>query len=200
VFVVACDQKAEQNGGGHVSWRSRFPVLVRRLPVWGRYRPPVAPLVPDDARAANVALREELDALDQILMPAFEAQERTAMVEQNRHRRLHLLVLFGGLLATVFSAAQASFTGVTWLGIVVAGVAATSAALSALMSRDCAMGEYVEARRRAEQLRSVYFRFLTSTEGAPAADGDGDAAADGVGQHRLQHLRTLFTAICHSEH
>jgi len=154
----------------------RFPALIGR--------PPVAPFdvasdtlldVTDKSRpltleAAAVRYRHlapALRELQSVVVPLYDECNTEALLEQNRHRRQQVLLLIGALLTTSFGSIQAALAGSVWPGIVVAIVAAATSAVSSVGRRSASLDRYLDFRRRAERLRSLYFRHLAgSIDGA----------------------------------
>jgi SMODS and SLOG-associating 2TM effector domain 3 len=166
--------------------RSKVPVVWRRFPILGRFRPSVGSLLPQDLETAYPLLGERIAFAREVIGPAFDAADGWSQIAQNRQRRQQVGVIASALLATVFAAAQASFTSAVWIGVVVAGLAAAGSAMTTFIRQDEALGDYVTQRRRAERLRSLCFTFLC---GAPAPGQDGDL--------ERHDLRVRVAEICH---
>lgn len=113
----------------------------------------------DAARRYPSLLQRMLDA-DRIVFRAFEACDVEAQEAQYRHRWFTILAIVGGLLTTVFGAAQAWLRTAMWPGLLVATLGAATSALTALARREGSLRAYLDARIRAERLRSLYFEYL----------------------------------------
>lgn len=138
----------------------RRPPVLRRLPRM-RWRdvspqPPVAP----DEYAKYPSLADDLAFLDAELVPTFVDLDRRAQREQNRFRRQHLLILVGGLATTMLGALQAALADAAWPGIAVAIVGAAVGSFTFVSRQRRSQSAYLHARLRAEQLRSLCFRYL----------------------------------------
>jgi hypothetical protein len=97
-------------------------------------------------------------------------------------------MIIGSLLATGFAAAQAAFPVAAWIGVVVATLAAATAAMTALIQQDGALHRYISERRKAERLRSLSFVFVSVQK------SKGESQAD-----QFHKLRSRVAAICHQK-
>jgi hypothetical protein len=150
-------------------WTGRW-VALSVFPRWP-FRPgPPDPLLDGAATQSYPTLAARARDLDAIVFPAFARQDSSALVEQNRYRWFEVLAIFGGLLTTVFGAAQAWLQSARWPGVVVATLAAATTALSTVARRQDARQHFLTARVRAERLRALYFETLTR----PVADPSGE--------------------------
>lgn len=176
------------------------PALVRRLPPF-RDRPPrpADPLTDTLRRQAveGTRLAEDVRAIDDVLVPGFQAADRLAIVAQNRwaRRELGLLVL-SGLLVVASSVQAALGSGQEWPGALVAALGGLSSVLAGTTKSTDARGAYLRARREAERLRSLAWTHLALFEPHDAgarqrilrrgvarirlqtAEGSGDTEAD----------------------
>jgi heme exporter protein D len=152
----------------------RFPALIGRpaaapfdaasdtlLDVTDQSRPLTLEAAADQYRHLAPALRE----LQAVVVPLYDECNTEALLEQNRHRRQQVLLLIGALITTSFGSIQAALAGSVWPGIVVAVVAAATSAVSSVGRRSASLDRYLEFRRRAERLRSLYFRYLAGSVG-----------------------------------
>lgn len=144
----------------------RRPALLRRLPL-GRPDPPRPPLSTEE-EAGFPALAAELALLRDELVPALLLAQREAERHQRRHRRQQAAMLALALLTAVGGAAQAAWASSPWPGIVTGLAAAGATVSTGYAFRRRSLPEFQRRRREAEELRTVYFRFLTGTlaEGA----------------------------------
>lgn len=138
---------------------SRGPALLRRLPRLWRSAGNVWVPVPKEEQAQYPALAADFAFLDKHLLPSFVELDRRAQHEQNRFRRQQLLILLGGAITTVLGATQAALDE-AWPGWLVAVTGAALGALTFVARRRDSLSRYLSARLRAEQLRSLYFRYL----------------------------------------
>jgi hypothetical protein len=144
-----------------VEWtRPVFPALFRRLPSLFR-RPGLQPIVSPDNRAQFKDLEDDLGFLDGALEAAFKQYDLEALRQQSRYRRQQLLLLAGGVAGAVVGALQAVFTRQVWLGAAVAALALVSVWYARAIQRNQSLRHYVDARTRAEGLRSLYFQYVT---------------------------------------
>lgn len=152
------------------------PAFLRRRPrvVWRP--PPPQPLVPDELRRASPDLEAEFATLERELVPTFTALDRDAMRAQNAFRLGQLVLILGGLTATVLGAVQAALGGgVLWVGLVQAVVAGALGAAVVYLQLGHTQREYLTKRVKAERLRGEYFQFLGRL--APYDEGDDTARA-----------------------
>ena len=140
------------------------PALFRRLPPL-RDRPadPGDPLnaITRDRVVEGTRAASDVAAIDAVLVPAFVAADRQAVVAQNRwaRREVGLLVLSG--LLVVASSTQAAFgPDEEWPSVLVAALGGLSSVLAGTMKSTDARGTYLRARREAERLRSLAWTHL----------------------------------------
>ncbi|GAB7040102.1 MULTISPECIES: DUF4231 domain-containing protein [Catenuloplanes] len=139
----------------------RRPALFRRLP-WGRADPPRAPLSIAD-EAAYPALAAELALLRAELVPALLRAQQDAERHQRRHRRQRVLLPALAVLTAAGGAAQAAWATSPWPGIVTGLAGAGATVFTGYAVRRRSLRDFQHCRRRAEALRTIYFRFLTGT-------------------------------------
>ena len=161
----------------HGSVRCRVGHVVGRR---RQSRPFTLDAAADEYRHLAPALRD----LQAVVVPLYDECNTEALLEQNRHRRQQVLLLIGALLTTSFGSIQAALTGSVWPGIVVAIVAAATSAVSSVGRRSASLDRYLEFRRRAERLRSLYFRHL-----AGSIDGAEPRASRATLQEQAVSLR-----------
>ena len=87
-------------------------------------------------------------------------------------------MIIGAALATVFGAVQAGWPDARWPGIVLAVFAALTTAVANQQRQARPMLDYLTERARAEELRSLYYRFLS-----------------GIGNQNRQTLEQAVAAI-----
>jgi hypothetical protein len=142
--------------------RRRVPALLRRLPIVNG--PVETPIVPTEATTRFPELREDLDFLDEWLVPRFIECDLTAQRQQNRHRRQQLLLVAAGSLGAVLGAVQAALADDKWPALLVSLVAVLSAVFAQQVQHGHALPRYLDERARAERLRSVYFQYVVRVE------------------------------------
>jgi len=118
------------------------------------------PVVPTD-RTAYEMLDEDLALWDDGLDGRFRALDHQAQRLQNRFWLLSLVLIFGSVAATILGAVHAAIGGGNvWLaafGAVLSGLLAGVAVL--IRDRRSQQG-YLNARLKAERMKSEYFLFL----------------------------------------
>src|SRR4051812_9044194 len=93
------------------------PAVLRRLPILNR---PATPSIVDaQARELFPSLRDDLDFLEDALVPDFVECDLAAQREQNRHRRQQLLLVAAGSVGAILGAVQAALENATWPGLLV---------------------------------------------------------------------------------
>lgn len=150
------------------------PTLFRRLPSFVARIPPDAQrhIMPPAEQAQYPQFEADFKLLDEHLIPVFLELDADALRAQNGFRMEQLILIGGGLLATVLGALHMAFglgetadagtgapvTGLwAWLG---AGVSAVVAMVTA-RARDLRNQDvYRTNRLKAELLRGEYFLFL----------------------------------------
>ena len=152
--------------------RKRIPW---RLP-FGAVPVPAAP-VSADQRAGFPALRERFTDLDDIVVPEFVDHDAKALIAQRRHRRFQLVLIVGAALTSIFGALQGTVGGSEALGIVVAVLGLSTSFVIARQRKNRPLSRHLAERAKAEELRSLYFRYLSGTG---PSDADGLRAEVGV--------------------
>lgn len=140
-------------------------LLFKRLPLTSR---PSAGIVEREPEFDLPVLSGRLDTLERVVAPEFERLDQESLREQIRHRRLELLALLLAALMSIFGAVQA--TGANWTGAVIAGVGLVAAAVTRYTMQSAPMSKYLDSRARAEELRSLYFRYLGGVDGDDEAE------------------------------
>ena len=134
--------------------------VLRRVPRLWEGDTTVMPPVPVEDHKRYPTLADDFTFLHEELVPAFLELDRRARREQNRFRRQQLLIFVGGSATTVLGAVQAALSDVAWPGFLVAVTGAAVGALTFVARQRGSHRTYLHARLRAEQLRSLYFRYL----------------------------------------
>ncbi len=167
---------SSQGGGG---FRRRMPVWIQEMPRFGRFRPnepdPNYTLLDPDLleevlQGVPIAVRQEIyediDFLEYEVMRLFRERDHRAKVEQNRYRRQQLNFLMLSIVATLVGSVQLITLGsqpdiMPFFAFLETIIALFTAFLAALGGREPPQEQWMLNRRRAEQLRREYFRFLT---------------------------------------
>ncbi|HET9612210.1 MAG TPA: SLATT domain-containing protein [Acidimicrobiales bacterium] len=153
--------------------RRRRRSAVRSVLPRVRYRPEPPPVPVSSAQAREwPLLLDRVAEAEAVVYPAFAQCDVEARLEQNRHRWFTVLALAGSFLTTVFGALQAWLQSAVWPGVVVATLGGASSMLTTVARRQGALRSFLDARTRAERLRSLYFAHLARS---PATDHDAAA-------------------------
>lgn len=153
--------------------------LFKQVPI--KHNPKSWPPFPDEKKGAYPALADRFDVLDIEVLPAFLEFDAAASRAQTRYRRYRLALMIGAALTTVAGALLAAVGGATWPGLIVAVLGLATTGISNQYQRDQPLARYLSSRAKAEQLRSLYFRYLSGI---------------GVGDQRA--LETQVVEITHS--
>jgi hypothetical protein len=137
--------------------------LFKQLPI-GR-SPSSCPPFPDAEKASYPALADRFATVDSEVLPAFLESDAVATAAQIRYRRFRLTLIVGAGLTTIAGALLAALGGAIWPGLVVAVLGLATTAIANLFRRDQPFERYLTSRAQAEQLRSVYFRYLSGVDG-----------------------------------
>lgn len=174
--VPAPEQKPADQGSKTA--RKSGAAWIRDLPQFGSFRPaepdPDFHLI-DRERLADVLrgyspdviarIERDLKDADAEIMDLFRDRDHKAAYNQNRYRKFQLFYIALAGLATAIGALQAytlsSSPAISpWFGFAETLVALVVVFLSALVSREPPMQQWLSNRRRAEQMRREYFRYL----------------------------------------
>lgn len=113
-------------------------------------------------RAAYPALGEHIDDLESIITPEFDRADRAAIDTQARLKQNRLIEMAGGALVAVFALVRLGVGDrAQWAGGAAAIVAGATGVI-AIAGRRHGLDQWLDSRRIAEELRSLYFRWLTS--------------------------------------
>jgi hypothetical protein len=137
--------------------------LFKQLPI--RHSPGSWPPFPDEQKASYPALADRFATVDSEVLPAFLESDADASAAQIRYRRFRLTLIVGAGLTTIAGALLAALGGATWPGLVVAVLGLATTAVANLFRRDQPLERYLTSRGKAEQLRSIYFRYLSGVDG-----------------------------------
>ncbi len=153
------------------SARQRFAVLslLPRL----HYRPGPPPVPVSSAQARDwPLLQQRVVEAETLVFPTFARCDIAARQEQNRHRWFTLLAIVFSFLTTVFGAMQAWLRADVWPGVVVATLGGLTSVLTSMARRQGTLHNFLDARTRAERLRSLYFTHMGRPPSAdPAVTG-----------------------------
>ncbi|MEM9950086.1 MAG: DUF4231 domain-containing protein [Chloroflexota bacterium] len=121
-------------------------------------------------------LKEDMDVLNEELMPLFLKVDYRAKRNQNQYRQYQVNYFLLATAATVIGSFQVAALQVAQEWILVLGLLETVIALlttyiATRRGNRQPLPEWLEKRRHAEQLRREYFRFLTDAEPYNLIDG-----------------------------
>ncbi len=130
----------------------------------------VSPLGDPDAvaraRADHPGLAPIIDDLEQVITPPFDAADHQAITTQRTVKRTRLVEMTGGAIVAVLAITQLVKETDDWirgLGVATASIAAITA-IAAGRGRGQSLEDWLDNRRIAEELRSLYFLALTSND------------------------------------
>lgn len=112
-------------------------------------------------------IKADLATAERELMPLFRELDHNAAYNQNRYRKFQIFYIVLAGLATMFGAFQAytiaSNPGISpWFGFGETLVALLTVFVAAVSAPKPPLQNWITNRRRAEQLRREYFRFITN--------------------------------------
>lgn len=117
-----------------------------------------------NAKAQYPALAERIDDLERIVTPEFDRTDRKAIETQSRLKRARLIEIAGGALVALFALVRLGFgDDAQWAGVVAAVIAAGTGVI-AVAGRQHGLESWLDNRRVAEELRSLYFSSLIDTD------------------------------------
>ena len=149
--------------GSNRSSRKKTLKLFKQLPIGSRTSS--WPPFPDDAKAAYPALADRFAVLDSEVLPSFLELDSEATTAQISYRRFRLTLMVGAGLTAIAGALLAALGGATWPGLVVAVLGLGTTGIANAYRRDQPLERYLTSRAKAEQLRSMYFRYLSGVDG-----------------------------------
>jgi Protein of unknown function (DUF4231) len=136
------------------------PILFQRFPTW-RWQPREnEQIIPPAEQAAFPDLAQDLQTLEEQLMPQFRELDNKALRSQNAFRWEQVILIGGGILVTTMGAVNATFKELSWPGVVQAMLASALAAVALYARSLKAQDRYFTNRLKAEALRGEYFLFL----------------------------------------
>lgn len=135
---------------------------------------PVSPLGDADAVAATTRrfpdLADDIADLEAIVTPEFDRADRAAIANQAGLKRNRLIELTGGVITAILAIIRLGLgDDARWAGAAAATVAAATGVV-ALAGRNHGLDQWLDHRRVAEELRSLYFRWLVSDAEADATE------------------------------
>lgn len=160
----------------------RPPALLARLPK-ARWRPGEDwPVVPAE-RFEFTTIDAELALWDRDLEKRFRPLDHEAQRLQNRFLLLNLVLIFGSVAATVLGAVQAAIGGGNiWLAVFGALLSGLLVGVAVLVRDRRAQRGYLNARLKAERMKSEYFLFLAGGGDYASAQDPARALADGFAE------------------
>ena len=149
-------------------------------------RPEVSPLG-DHAAVSTVkqrypTLAEHIDDVEAIVTPEFDRADRAAIDTQARIKQNRLIEMGGGLLVVVFALIRLGVGDRAQWAAAVAAIIAAGTGVVSVAGRRHGLEQWLDNRRIAEELRSLYFRWLVSGAELPV-------------QERRRKLRSEVTRI-----
>lgn len=125
-------------------------------------------LIPPAERSKYTAFADDFETLERELMPQFRELDNEALLRQNWHRWMYVILIFGGTLVTILGIVQLAYMNIAGIGIAGAIVAALLGVATSASQAFHHQERYLNARLAAERLRSEYFLFLGHVD--PYAD------------------------------
>ena len=161
------------------------PALFRRVP---QLRAPSSdPLLGPEVADEFPALGSDIDVLNEALFPHFEKLDRAALKSQNGFRLSQVVLIIGGLIATLLGAVQAALPTSAWAGIVEVSLVLVLGVLFVVSGRLSFQEDYLDRRLKAERLRAECFFFLARVGGYSTLD---DAGSRDLLKQRVNLIKT----------
>jgi hypothetical protein len=149
--------------------RLKLPALVRRFPAVP-FEAASLPVLPVDVPGTGSPLEGDAQMVRDVLEPAFEVADTTALRAQNRFRLMQVVVIGLGALAATFGAVQSGLgDDAHWPGAVQAIAAGIAGTVALRRASYRAQRVYLDQRLCAERLRGEAF-LLLGRVGYPADD------------------------------
>jgi len=170
------------------------PALLARFPkpFWWRPDPRSPwpgdwPVVPNGAEAEYPLLAPDLQLWQEQLEQPFRRLDHQAQLLQHQFWRQRTTLILGGLIATTLGALQTAYGGGNqYIAATQAVVTGLLTGVAALVSGRRSQQGYLDARLRAERIKSEFFLYLAGVDDYSAAD-------------RQQRLRYAVEDILHAE-
>lgn len=131
-----------------------------------------SPPIPDAAIDEFGVLGPDINALKEVLFEDFQRLDIAALKSQNGFRFAQLLLIVGGLVATLLGSIQAALPHSNWAGILEACVVAALGAVFSLSGQLNFKGDYLDQRLKAERLRAECFFYVARVGEYGALDAD----------------------------
>jgi len=149
--------------------RLKLPALARRFPAVP-FSAASLPVLPAEVPGTGSPLEADAQGVRELLEPAFELADTTALRAQNRFRLMQVVVIGLGALAAIFGAVQSGVgDDAHWPGAVQAVAAGIAGTVVLRRASYRAQRVYLDQRLSAERLRGEAFLFLGRV-GYPADD------------------------------
>lgn len=173
------DAPAAVTTQGRVDFRKRLPVWVQELPQFGTFQPSepdpnyqllskeaLEEVLQDIPESVKKEIFEDIDFMEYELLRLFRERDHAAKFNQNRYRRQQIYFLTLAVAATLIGSLQVvalnnSPEVMPLFAFLETLVALLTAFLAAVGGREPPQERWLSNRRRAEQMRREYFRFLT---------------------------------------
>jgi hypothetical protein len=182
--AVPPDKKPEEKQApvttqGRVDFRKRLPVWIQELPQFGKFQPAepdpnyqllnkkdLEELLKDMPEQVRKEIFDDIDFMDYELLRLFRGRDHQAKFNQNRYRRRQILFLVLAVAATLIGSFQVVALNTSpdimpLFAFLETLVALLTAFLASIGGRLSPQELWLTNRRRAEQMRREYFRYLT---------------------------------------
>jgi hypothetical protein len=164
---------------GRADFRKRLPVWVQDLPQFATFYPAepdpeyqllsrqeIEALIKDAPEPVRKEILEDLDFMDYEVLRLFRQRDHQAKYNQNRYRRRQIFFLALAVSATLIGSIQVIALSsnpsiMPLFAFLETLVALVTAFLAAIGGRESPQELWLTHRRRAEQMRREYFRYLT---------------------------------------
>jgi hypothetical protein len=164
---------------GRVDFRKRLPVWVQELPQFGSFKPAepdpnyqllsrqqVQEVLKDLPEEVVKEITDDMDFMEYEVLRLFRERDHTAKFNQNRYRRQQIFFLTLAVAATLIGSLQVVALNsnpevMPLFAFLETLVALLTAFLAAVGGREPPQERWLNNRRRAEQMRREYFRYLT---------------------------------------
>ena len=141
-------------------------------------------------RETSPSLGPVIDDLEDLVAPEFVEADAAAVVARQTMSRHRMVDLAGGSLVTALGLGRLGFgDGAQWCSAA-AGLVAATVSASAMSQRGSQLDKWLDHRRVAEELRSLYFRHLVESatmDGAARRRAIGDDVGVLVGSTKQRH-------------
>jgi hypothetical protein len=164
---------------GRVDFRKRLPVWVQEMPQFGRFKP-VEPdpnyqllrredleeVLQDAPESVKKEIFDDVQFMEYELLRLFRQRDHQAKLNQNRYRRQQIFFLMLAVAATLIGSLQVIALNTSpevmpLFAFLETLVALLTAFLAAVSGREPPQEQWLTNRRRAEQMRREYFRYVT---------------------------------------